>query len=355
MFSCRYKVWLPMPVPDARQRRFSGMARGVRAAILVPTLFGLALLVIRDRMEAGFAVFGSFAHLVMVNYDRRTKARFIESATLTTLGIVMVTLGTLASSDVRLAAGGAFLAGALAEFPGLDRPRIAPIRPALILAFMLAVAVPVPTASVFPYLAGWVMAGLAAQVALWVIWIPLPTALSPAEAAFSRQPVVATGINGDRWIGMALGAGAAMSFAILLTRSLRIDHAFWVILGVLPVLNAQASSPARAFVLEQAGTLAGFVIGAALVAAVGAHQVAYWLALPLTVFAAAYASTAIGFVAGQATFTLFAVVLFCILLPQPMDVGWQRVEDIALGGAVSLAAGSIQRLGRVQFYGRPPR
>jgi hypothetical protein len=35
------------------------------------------------------------------------------------------------------------------------------------------------------------------------------------------------------------------------------------------------------------------------------------------------------------------VVLFCILVPQQRDVGIVRVEDIALGGALSLVMGSM--------------
>jgi hypothetical protein len=56
-------------------------------------------------------------------------------------------------------------------------------------------------------------------------------------------------------------------------------------------------------------------------------------------------SNAVGFMAGQAGFTLFAVVLFCILTPLQKQVGVLRVEDIALGGAIGLLVCSLQRLG----------
>jgi hypothetical protein len=49
--------------------------------------------------------------------------------------------------------------------------------------------------------------------------------------------------------------------------------------------------------------------------------------------------------AGQASFTVFAVSLFCILSPHQGNVGILRVEDIAFGGAVSLIVGSLRRLG----------
>jgi hypothetical protein len=85
-----------------------------------------------------------------------------------------------------------------------------------------------------------------------------------------------------------------------------------------------------------------------------ANQAWYWLGLPFIVLASAYAYSAGGFVAGQAAFTVFAVFLFCILLPQQRHVGISRVEDIAIGGAVSLVVGSLRNLGeRVQVRLQP--
>lgn len=57
---------------------------------------------------------------------------------------------------------------------------------------------------------------------------------------------------------------------------------------------------------------------------------------------AAYLSSAVGFMAGQAAFTAFAVVLFCILAPLQRHVGIVRIEDIAVGGAISLLVGFLQ-------------
>jgi hypothetical protein len=39
----------------------------VRAAIVVPSLFALGLLVIKQPQMAGFSVFGTFAHLVILD------------------------------------------------------------------------------------------------------------------------------------------------------------------------------------------------------------------------------------------------------------------------------------------------
>jgi hypothetical protein len=255
---------------------------------------------------------------------------------LTVLGAVMVGLGTLASTSIALAAGGAVAIGFLAESPVLAYSRAAALPTALLLAFMLAAAVPATTGSVFPRLAGWLLAGFAAQPILLLVWLPLRAVNS---AKNGRSPARHTG-----WIGHAGGSGVAMGLAVLLTRALQVDHAFWVVLGMIPLLHPTGSRAVRTFWQGQAGTMIGFMAGAALAAIIGSHRTWYWIALPLAVFVAAYVANAVGFMAGQAAFTVFAIVLFCILLPQQKYVGIVRVENIALGGAVSLIVGSLRRI-----------
>lgn len=336
-----------MEALNAHQKRLAGLARAVRAAVVVPSLFALGLLVIKQPEAAGFAVLGTFAHLVMVNYDPAGRARSAQSAMLTLLGAIMVSLGTLASANVWLAVGATIAVGFLTEFPTVARSRIAVLRPTLLLSFMLGVAVPASASSVFPHLAGWLLAGLAAQPALLLFWIPFQPVSVAGESGPSHESLTNPVRLADpfTWIGNATGIGVALGLAVLLTRLLRLDHAFWVVLGVLPVLSARGTSSTRRFLQEQAGTLIGFLMGAALVALIGAHPTWYWLTLPIVVFVSAYASSAVGFIAGQAAFAVFAVVLFCILLPQQRHVGLLRVEDIAIGGSVSLVVGSLRRLG----------
>ena len=184
--------------------------------------------------------------------------------------------------------------GFLTEFSMVAAGRIAVIRTALLLAFMLAVAIPSPIGSVRPNLEGWLLSGIVAQPALLLLWIRLVNVYvagndgAPHESITKpvRPPSPST------WIGNAAGAGMAMGLAVLLTRLMKVEHAFWVVLGVLPVLNVAQTSAARTFWKEQAGTLIGFLVGVSLVAVIGAHQAWYWLILPVTTFAAAYAATA---------------------------------------------------------------
>jgi Fusaric acid resistance protein-like len=329
-----------MQATSERERRITGLARGLRAAIVVPMLFAPALLVVKEPDMAGFAVFGTFAHLVMVNYSTAGGARSLECAALTLLGAIVVIAGILVSEYLWLAVAGAVIAGVLAEWPAL-KGHVVVIRPALLLAFMLAVAIPTPLHTLPPELCGWLLAGMIAQPALRLLWIPV-WSVGSARKVRSAQ----SGSMSSASIGNAVCAGAAMGLAVLIARLLGLHHAFWVVLGVAPVLNTRNIPPVCTFWHQQAGTLLGFLVGAVVVASVGTHQLWYWIALPCAVFVSAYLSSAVGFTAGQAGFTAFAVVLFCLLAPLQREVGIVRIEDVAIGGAISLLVAALRHLGQ---------
>jgi uncharacterized membrane protein YccC len=178
------------------------------------------------------------------------------------------------------------------------------------------------------------------------MWIPLQnSSLADNGAHALDRPSKAAATAPLNSKANAIRCGLALGLAVLLTRLLKVEHAFWVVLGVLPVLNASRSSAARAFWQEQAGTLIGFLVGAAVMAIIGQHIGWYWLILPFVVFGSVYAASGRGLLPGQAAFTVFAVVLFCILSPNQKQTGILRLEDIAIGGAVSLAVGALVRRG----------
>ena len=66
-----------------------------------------------------------------------------------------------------------------------------------------------------------------------------------------------------------------------------------------------------------------------------------WILLPFVVLFAGLAPAAISFAAGQAAFTLTLLVLFNLLVPVGWKLGLVRIEDVAIGGAVSLAVGLL--------------
>ncbi|HJZ36094.1 MAG TPA: FUSC family protein, partial [Solirubrobacterales bacterium] len=89
------------------------------------------------------------------------------------------------------------------------------------------------------------------------------------------------------------------------------------------------------------GTGIGIIVGGLLVWAIGDHTWLLWTVFPLAVLLAAYSPRAISFVAGQAGFTIVIVVLFNLLNPIGWRVGIIRIEDIAIGCAISLVTGFL--------------
>jgi uncharacterized membrane protein YccC len=73
----------------------------------------------------------------------------------------------------------------------------------------------------------------------------------------------------------------------------------------------------------------------------GNNMVLMWIALPFTVFVAAYAATTVGFVLSQAAFTVNLIIVFNLISPAGWQVGLVRIEDVAVGAAVSVAAGIL--------------
>ena len=63
--------------------------------------------------------------------------------------------------------------------------------------------------------------------------------------------------------------------------------------------------------------------------------------LPFAILFAGLAPAAISFAAGQAAFTLTLVILFNMIVPAGWKIGLVRVEDVAIGCAVSLAVGLL--------------
>ena len=121
----------------------------------------------------------------------------------------------------------------------------------------------------------------------------------------------------------------------------RVEHAFWVVFGTLAVLRSSAVSTGQSVVRGLLGTAAGFVVGAGLVSLIGTDSTLLWVLLPPAILLAGLAPAAIGFATGQAAFTLVLLILFNLLQPAGWTVGLVRIEDVALGGAVSLAVGVL--------------
>jgi uncharacterized membrane protein YccC len=139
----------------------------------------------------------------------------------------------------------------------------------------------------------------------------------------------------------SLRGAAALAAAVLVARLTGVEHSFWVVLGTLSVLRSNALNTGQNIVRGILGTAAGFVIGGVLVELIGTDTTLLWFLFPLAILVAGFAPAAISFAAGQAGFTVTLVILYNIIEPAGWRIGLVRIEDIALGCAISLGVGLL--------------
>jgi len=143
------------------------------------------------------------------------------------------------------------------------------------------------------------------------------------------------------WFQNSVRGAAGLAVAVYIAQRTGLQHSFWVVLGTLSVLRSNALGTGWSIVSALAGTAVGIVVGALLVIGIGTHETVLWGVLPVAILLAAYAPRAISFAAGQAGFTVVLFVLFNIIQPVGWRVGVVRVEDIAIGFAISLGVGLL--------------
>jgi hypothetical protein len=143
------------------------------------------------------------------------------------------------------------------------------------------------------------------------------------------------------WFVNSLRAAAALAVAVLIAKVSTVQHGFWVVLGTLSVLRSNASATGASALQALLGTVIGFIVGGALLVAIGASSTALWVVLPAAIFVAGYTPGTAPFAIGQAAFTVTIAVLFNLLAPVGWKVGIVRVEDVAIGCAVSVLVGAM--------------
>jgi uncharacterized membrane protein YccC len=134
---------------------------------------------------------------------------------------------------------------------------------------------------------------------------------------------------------------AALALSVFIAQKAGLQHGFWVVLGTLSVLRSNALATGATVLSALVGTALGIVVGAGLIIAIGTNEAVAWAVLPFAVLLAAYAPRVISFAAGQAGFTLVVLMLFNLIQPSGWEVGIVRVEDVAIGFAVSVAVGLL--------------
>ena len=138
------------------------------------------------------------------------------------------------------------------------------------------------------------------------------------------------------WLHNSVRGAIALGLAVLVADLTGVQHSFWVVLGTLTVLRSNALSTGQNVLRGLAGNVVGFVIGGALILAIGTNDTALWFLFPLAVLLAGLAPAVISFAAGQAAFTITLLILYNIIAPAGWKVGLVRIEDVAIGCAVSL-------------------
>ncbi|WP_225821712.1 FUSC family protein [Streptomyces naphthomycinicus] len=154
--------------------------------------------------------------------------------------------------------------------------------------------------------------------------------------ALARERAAAHLGLGSVWLRNSLRGAVGLAIAVLLADLTGVQHSFWVLLGTLSVLRSNALSTGQNALRAVLGTVAGSFAGAGLLHLTGHHGTALWFLLPLAVLVAGIAPAAVSFTAGQAAFTVTLVVLFNIGRNPDWHIVLFRVQDIALGCAVSI-------------------
>jgi len=147
--------------------------------------------------------------------------------------------------------------------------------------------------------------------------------------------------GGSIWLRNSLRGAAGLAVAVFIAQRGGLQHSFWVVLGTISVLRSNALGTGWSVLTALVGTAVGILIGAGLVIAIGTHEAVLWVVLPFAVLLAAYAPRAISFAAGQAGFTVVLFILFNIIQPSGWRVGVVRLEDVAIGFAISLGVGLL--------------
>jgi uncharacterized membrane protein YccC len=142
------------------------------------------------------------------------------------------------------------------------------------------------------------------------------------------------------WLHNSVRGAIGLGGAVLIADLSGAQHSFWIVLGTLSVLRSNALNTGQNVVRGLLGTALGFVIGGALVAAIGTNTTLLWILLPVAIVVAGVAP-ALSFAAGQAGFTVTLLILFNIVSPAGWQVGLVRIEDVAIGFGVSLVVGAL--------------
>ncbi len=149
------------------------LTRSIRAAVVMPGVFGLTHVLFANPQVSLFGAFGSFALLLLVDFPGRTRTRLLSYVVLALVGVPFIAVGTVASTHKVAAVVAMAVVGFCVLFLGIVSPLVATASTAMLLIFVLPVAVAQPAAAVGPRLLGWAFASVFCITACMLAW-PTP-------------------------------------------------------------------------------------------------------------------------------------------------------------------------------------
>ena len=175
----------------AKDPQHLAIKRSVRAAVVVPGVFGLTHALFSNPQISLLGAFGSFALLLLVDFPGRPRTRLVSYLALVVMGSAFIALGTVASTHKVAAVAAMAVVGFGVLFVGIESPLAATASTAALLLFVLPVAVAQPAGEVGPRLIGFLIAAAFCVPACMLVW-PTPwhdnlrSRLSTTIAAVSR-------------------------------------------------------------------------------------------------------------------------------------------------------------------------
>jgi uncharacterized membrane protein YccC len=146
--------------------------RSLRAAIVIPSVFAIAHGVWSNPQVGLFAAFGSFALLLLVEFTGPLRTRLISYGSLYVISGALIVVGTVASTHEAAAVITMFVVGFGVLFAGIVAPQVATASTAVLLTFVLPVAVAEPASQVGWRLLGWTLAAAASITSCLLLWPP---------------------------------------------------------------------------------------------------------------------------------------------------------------------------------------
>ena len=138
--------------------------------MLVPAVFATAQFGLGDSQTSLFAVFGSVALLLFVDFAGPLPSRIRSYGGLWAIGAAFIAVATLCSNHAVLAVAAMGVVGFAVLFAGIVTPRAVTGSTALLLTFVLPVAEPATASAIGHRLLGWTLAGAVCIPAALFVW-----------------------------------------------------------------------------------------------------------------------------------------------------------------------------------------